>query len=74
MEKTKVSVKEETKKENVQGKLTYEDKVIQNYWHFFRKVEGLLTVDGGFFSNLAGKLVNTDDVTSGVVVEVGENR
>ena len=35
------------------------------------KVEGLLTVDGGFFSNLAGKLVNTDDVTSGVVVEVG---
>ena len=29
MEKTKVSVKEETKKENVQGKLTYEDKVIK---------------------------------------------
>ena len=38
------------------------------------KVEGLLTVDGGFFSNLAGKLVNTDDVTSGVVVEVGEKQ
>ena len=34
----------------------------------------MLTVDGGFFSNLAGKLVNTDDVTSGVVVEVGEKQ
>lgn len=34
MEKTKVSVKEETKKENVQGKLTYEDKVIQKLLAF----------------------------------------
>ncbi len=75
MEKTKVSVKEETKKENVQGKLTYEDKVIQKIIGIsLEKVEGLLTVDGGFFSNLAGKLVNTDDVTSGVVVEVGEKQ
>ncbi|MFU1836435.1 Asp23/Gls24 family envelope stress response protein, partial [Enterococcus faecium] len=37
-------------------------------------VDGLLTVDGGFFSNIAGKLVNTDDVTSGINVEVGKKQ
>ena len=75
MEKTKVNVKEETKKDNVQGKLTYEDKVIQKIIGIsLEKVEGLLTIDGGFFTNLANKLVNTDDVTSGVEVEVGEKQ
>jgi len=33
-----------------------------------------LSVDGGFFSNLTGKLVNTDDVTAGVGVEVGKKQ
>ena len=37
-------------------------------------VDGLLAVEGGFFSNLTGKLVNTDDVTSGVDVEVGKTQ
>ncbi|WP_429864480.1 Asp23/Gls24 family envelope stress response protein [Enterococcus faecalis] len=75
MDKEKVTVKEANKVEAVQGKLTYEDKVIQKIIGIsLEKVEGLLTVDGGFFSNLAGKLVNTDDVTSGVVVEVGEKQ
>ena len=75
MEKTKVSVKEETKKENVQGKLTYEDKVIQKIVGLaLESVNGLLSVDGGFFSNLTGKLVNTDDVTAGVGVEVGKKQ
>ncbi|AYQ24128.1 MULTISPECIES: Asp23/Gls24 family envelope stress response protein [Enterococcus] len=75
MEKTKENVKEETKKANVQGKLTYEDKVIQKIIGIsLERVEGLLTVDGGFFSNLAGKLVNTEDIASGVEVEVGEKQ
>ncbi|MCC4085806.1 Asp23/Gls24 family envelope stress response protein [Enterococcus faecalis] len=75
MEKANVNVKEETKKENVQGKLTYEDKVIQKIIGIsLENVEGLLTVDGGFFTNLASKLVNTDDITSGVEVEVGEKQ
>ena len=34
----------------------------------------MLAVDGGFLSNLTGKLVNTDDVTSGVGVEVGKQQ
>lgn len=35
-------------------------------------VDGLLTVDGGFFSNLAGKIVNTDKFTSGVKLVLGK--
>ena len=32
MEKTKVNVKEETKKDNVQGKLTYEENWYKKKW------------------------------------------
>ena len=35
-------------------------------------VDGLLAVDGGFFSNLAGKIVNTDKITSGVKLVLGK--
>ncbi|MGO2638618.1 MAG: Asp23/Gls24 family envelope stress response protein, partial [Enterococcus viikkiensis] len=35
---------------------------------------GLLTVDGGFFSNIKDKLVNSDDVTSGISTEVGKKQ
>jgi uncharacterized alkaline shock family protein YloU len=38
------------------------------------EVDGLLTVDGGFFANVAEKLVNTSDVTSGIDVEVGKKQ
>ena len=34
----------------------------------------MLAVDGGFFSNLTDKLINTDNVTSGVNVEVGKEQ
>ena len=37
-------------------------------------VEGLLAVDGGFFSNLAGKIVNTDKFTSGVKLVLGKEK
>ena len=35
-------------------------------------VDGLLAVDGGFFSNIAGKIVNTDKFTSGVKLVLGK--
>lgn len=35
-------------------------------------VDGLLAVDGGIFSNLAGKIVNTDKFTSGVKLVLGK--
>ncbi|WP_430394388.1 Asp23/Gls24 family envelope stress response protein [Enterococcus faecalis] len=75
MDKSKEKTNVESKVEAVKGKLTYEDKVVQKIIGIsLEKVNGLLTVDGGFFSNLTGKLVNTDNVTSGVDVEVGEKQ
>lgn len=59
----------------VSGELAYDDKVIQKIVGLaLESVDGLLAVDGGFFSNLTGKLVNNDDVTTGVGVEVGKEQ
>lgn len=59
----------------VNGALTYDDKVIQKIIGIaLEHVDGLLTVDGGFFSNIAEKLVNTDNVTSGISTEVGKKQ
>ena len=74
-------VKDVAKKEvaqevhEVKGELTYDDKVIQKIIGLsFEKVSGLLAVDGGFFSNIKDKLVNSDNVTHGVNVEVGKEQ
>lgn len=66
---------EEKKVEEIKGELTYEDKVIQKIIGLsLENVPGLLAIDGGFFSNLSEKLVNTDNVASGVNVEVGKEQ
>lgn len=68
-------VKCRKKVEEVKGELTYEDKVIQKIIGLsLENVPGLLAIDGGFFSNLTGKLINTDNVASGVNVEVGKSK
>ena len=74
-------VKDVAKKEvaqevhEVKGELTYDDKVIQKIIGLsLEKVSGLLAVDGGFFSNIKDKLVNSDNVTHGVNVEVGKEQ
>lgn len=81
MSNTNKDFKDVAKKEvaqathEVKGELTYEDKVIQKIIGLsLEKVSGLLAVDGGFFSNLADKLINTDNVTNGVNVEVGKEQ
>lgn len=57
------------------GTLKYDDKVVQKIIGIaLADIKGLLTVDGGFFANLADKVVNTNDVTSGIDVEVGETQ
>ena len=67
--------KVEKKVEEVKGELTYEDKVIQKIIGLsLENIPGLLAIDGGFFSNLAEKLINTDNVASGVNVEVGKEQ
>lgn len=61
--------------EEVKGELTYENKVIQKIIGFsLENISGLLAVDGGFFSNLTDKIINTDNVISGVNVEVGKEQ
>ena len=74
-------VKDVAKKEvaqaahEVKGELTYEDKVIQKIIGLsLENIPGLLAIDGGFFSNLTEKLINTDNVASGVNVEVGKEQ
>lgn len=74
-------VKDVAKKEvapathEVKGELTYDDKVIQKIIGLsLENIPGLLAIDGGFFSNLTGKLINTDNVASGVNVEVGKEQ
>lgn len=60
---------------HITGELTFDDKVIQKIIGIaLEEIDGLLTVDGGFFSNLAEKLVNTDNVTSGISTEVGKKQ
>ena len=55
--------------------MTYEDKVIQKIIGLsLENVPGLLDIDGGFFSKLTGKLINTDNVASGINVEVGKEQ
>lgn len=73
---TNVDKQEATKKvDAVKGELTYEDKVIQKIIGLsLEKVDGLLAVDGGFFSNLTDKIINTDHVGNGVNVEVGKEQ
>ena len=55
--------------------MTYDDKLIKKIIGLsLEKVSGLLAVDGGFFSNIKDKLVNSDNVTHGVNVEVGKEQ
>ncbi|OIL37132.1 stress response regulator Gls24 [Oenococcus oeni] len=59
----------------IRGALSYDDKVIQKIVGLsIGQIDGLLTVDGGFFSNIAEKLINTNNKTTGVDVEVGKKQ
>lgn len=58
--------------QDLKGTITYADKVIEKIiGRTLQSVDGLLSVSGGFFSDLKNKVVNSEDVTEGVNVEVG---
>lgn len=58
--------------ETIKSTVTYDDKVIEKIiGHSLENVGGLLAVHGGFFSSIKDKLINSDDVTKGIAVEVG---
>lgn len=59
----------------IRGELTYSDKVIEKMIGLaLESVDGLLAVSGGFFANLKDKIVNSDEPTTGVHVEVGKKQ
>ncbi|TKP15882.1 Asp23/Gls24 family envelope stress response protein [Enterococcus faecium] len=61
--------------DSMRGELNYEDKVVQKIIGIaIEQVDGLLSANGGFFSNVAGKLVNTDNATAGIETEVGKKQ
>ena len=64
-----------TSNSEARGELTFDNDVIKKIiGQALENVSGLLAVDGGFFSNLTDKLINTDNVTSGVNIEVGKEQ
>ena len=64
-----------TSNSEVRGELTFDNDVIKKIIGLsLGNVSGLLAVDGGFFSHLTDKLINTDNVTSGINVEVGKEQ
>ena len=64
-----------TSNSEARGELTFDNDVIKKFiGQALENVSGLLAVDGGFFSNLTDKLINTDNVTSGVNIEVGKEQ
>lgn len=57
------------------GQLTFDDKVIQKIVGYaIQNVSGLLGVDGGFVANIKNKIVNSDNTTDGINVEVGKEQ
>ncbi|GMA69059.1 transcriptional regulator [Leuconostoc litchii] len=57
------------------GELTFDDKVIQKVVGYaIENVTGLLGVDGGFVANIKNKIVNSDNPTDGIGVEVGKEQ
>lgn len=71
-EKIENKVIDTVDKNGIKGELSYDDKVIQKIIGIaLEKVDGLLEVNGGLFSNITKKLVNTENVTQGINVEVG---
>lgn len=61
--------------EKSEGELSFEDNVLQTIIGVaLKNVDGLISVDGGFFSDMTKKLTRQDSVTSGIEVEVGKKQ
>ena len=62
-------------KPSLLGELTFEDNVIKKIIsHALTDVKGLLSVDGGFFSNVAERMSTNENATSGIETEVGKKQ
>ena len=59
----------------IKGTVTYADQVIEKMvGHALQHVPGLLSISGGFFTDIKNKLINSSDVRGGINVEVGSKQ
>lgn len=59
----------------IKGTVTYADQVIEKMvGHALQHVPGLLSISGGFFTDIKNKLFNSSDVREGINVEVGSKQ
>ena len=59
----------------IKGTVTYADQVIEKMvGHALQHVPGLLSISGGFFTDIKNKLINSSDVREGINVEVGNKQ
>ena len=59
----------------IQGPVTTADQVIEKMvGHALQHVPGLLSISGGFFTDIKNKLINSSDVREGINVEVGSKQ
>ena len=59
----------------IKGTVTYADQVIEKMvGHALQHVPGLLSIIGGFFTDIKNKLINSSDVREGINVEVGSKQ
>ncbi|HFU3969198.1 TPA: Asp23/Gls24 family envelope stress response protein [Streptococcus suis] len=59
----------------IKGTVTYADQVIEKMvGHALQHVPGLLSISGGFFTDIKNKLINSSDVREGINVEVGSKQ
>ncbi len=69
---TKITEVEQTL---IKGTVTYADQVIEKMvGHALQHVPGLLSISGGFFTDIKNKLINSSDVREGINVEVGSKQ
>ncbi|GAK31187.1 Gls24 family general stress protein [Weissella oryzae SG25] len=72
---TNTTTDKKANQKDIKGQLSFDDKVIQKIVGYsIEKIDGLLGVDAGFIANVKNKLVNSDDPTEGVSVEVGKEQ
>ena len=59
----------------IKGTVTYADQVLEKMvGHALQHVPGLLSISGGFFTDIKNKLINSSDVREGINVEVGSKQ
>lgn len=62
-------------KTRVDQKLTFEDQVLEKIAGITAsRVDGIVSLDGGVFTELADKVTSGNDVTKGIKVEAGEKQ